>query len=211
MELEQGLVLFFVFQLLSCVQLFAISWTAAHQASLCSAVSWSLLKLMSIELVMPSNHLIFCHLFLFLHSIFPSIKIFSNESALHWKRWPKYRNFSCSIGPSNEYSVLISLRIDWLDLLAVQRTHKSLLQHHSLKVSIVQCSSVFMVQLSHPYMTSGKTIALTLQTFANKSDIFAFTMLAFVQLHFVLKNVQGQTCLLFWVSLNFLFLYSILL
>ena len=116
---------------------------------------WSLLKLMSIELVMPSNHLILCHPLFFLASIFPSMRAFSNESALHI-RWPKYWSFNFSISPSNEYSGLISFRMDWLDLLAVQGTLKSLLQHHSSKASILGCSAFFIVQLSYPYMTTGK-------------------------------------------------------
>ena len=123
-----------------------------------------LLKLMSIELVMPSNHLILC---LFLPSIFPSIRVFSDESALHI-RWPKYWSFSFNISPSNEYSGLISFKMDWLDLLAVQGALKSLLQHHSSKASILLCSAFFMVQLSYPYMTTGKTIALTRWTFVGK-------------------------------------------
>ena len=139
-------------------------WTAAHQASLSFTIPRSLLKLMSIKSVMPSNYLILCHPFLLLPSIFPSIRVFSNESGLHI-RWPKYWSFSFSISPSNEYSGLISFRIDWLDLLAVQGTLKSLLQHHSSKASILQCSAFFMVQLSHPYMTTGKTVALTTWTF----------------------------------------------
>ena len=129
-------------------------WTAAHQASLFNTNSQSLLKLMSIESVMPSNHLILCHPLL-LPSIFPSIRVFSNESVLHI-RWPKYWSFSFSISPSNQYLGLISFRIDWLDLLAVQGTLKSLLQHHSSKASILRCSAFFIVQLSHPYMTTGK-------------------------------------------------------
>ena len=135
-------------------------WTAVHQASLSITNSWSLLKLMSIVSVMPSNHLILCHPLLLLPSIFPSIRVFSNESVLHI-RWPKYWSFSFSISPSNEYSGLISFRMDWLDLLAVQGTLKSLLQHHSSKASILRLSAFFTVQLSHPYMTTGKTIALT--------------------------------------------------
>ena len=122
---------------------------------------------MSIELVMPSNHLILCCPLLFLPSIFPNIRVFSNESALRI-RWPKYWSFDFTISPSNEYSGLISFRMDWLDLLAVQGTLKSLLQHHSSKPSILQCSSFFIVQLSHPYMTTGKTIALTRWTFVGK-------------------------------------------
>ena len=138
-------------QLLSCVWLFAIPWTAACQDFLSIINSWSLLKLMSIESVMPSNHLILCCPFLLLPSIFPSIRVFSIESVLHI-RWPKCWSFSFSISPSNEYSGLISFRIDWFDLLAVQGTLKSLLQHHSSKASIFQCSTLFMVQLSHPYI-----------------------------------------------------------
>ena len=145
---------------LSCVQLFATPWTAAHQASLSITNCQSLLKLMSIESVMPSNHFILCRPLLLPRSIFPSIRVFSNESALHI-RWPKYWSFSFSISPSNEYSGLISFRIDWLNLLAVQGTLKSLLQYHSWKASIFRCLAFFMVQLSYPYMTTGKTIALT--------------------------------------------------
>ena len=126
-------------------------------------ISWSLLKLMSIESVMPSNHLILCHPLLLLPSVFPSIRVFSNESVLHI-RWPKYWSFSFSVSPSNEYSGLISFRMDWLDLLAVQGTLKNLLQHHSSKASILRRSAFFMVQLSHPYMTTGKITALTRQT-----------------------------------------------
>ena len=142
-------------------------WTAARQASLSFTISRSLLKLMPIESVMPTNHLILCHLLLLLPSVFPSIRVFSNESALHI-RWPKYWSFSFSISPSNEYSGLISFKIDWFDLLAVQGTLKSLLQHHSSKASILWHSAFFMVQLSHPYMTTGKTIALTRQTFVSR-------------------------------------------
>ena len=130
-------------------------------------ISGSLLKLMSIESVMPSNHLILCVPLLLPYSIFPSIRVFSNESVLHI-RWPKYWSFSFSISPSNEYSELISFRMDWLDLLAVQGTLKSLLQHHSSKASILWCSAFFIVQLSHPYMTTGKTIALTRWTFVGQ-------------------------------------------
>ena len=139
--------------------------------------SWSLLKLMSIELVMPSNHLILCHPLLLLPSIFPSIRVFSNESVLGI-RWPKYWSFSFSISPSNEYSGLISLRMDWLDLLAVQGTLKSLLQHYCSKASIFQCSAFFRVQLSHPYMTTGKTIALTRRTFVDKVMSLLFNTLS---------------------------------
>ena len=145
-------------QSLNCVQLFVTPWTAAHQASLYITNSQSLLKLMSIELVMPSNHLILCHPLLLLPSVFLSIRVFSSESVL-CIRWPKYWSFSFSISPSNGYSGLISFRIDWFDFLAVQGTFKGLLQHHSSKASILQCSAFSMVQLSHPYTTTGKTIA----------------------------------------------------
>ena len=148
-------------QSLSYVQLFATTWTAARQASLPITNSWDLLKLMSIELVMPSNHLILCHPLLLPPSISPNIRVFSNESVLHI-RWPQYWSFNFSISPSNEYSGLVSFRIDWLDLLAVQGTLKSLLQHHSSKASILQHLAFFLVQLSHPYMATGKTIALTI-------------------------------------------------
>ena len=144
--------------------LFATSWTATCQASLSFTISWSFLKLMSIKEVIPSNHLILCHPLLLLPSIFPSLKVFSSELALHI-RWPKYWNFSFSISPSNEYSGLISFRIDWLDVLKVQGTFKSLLQHHSSRASILWHSAFLMVQLSYPYMTTGKTIALTRWTF----------------------------------------------
>ena len=143
-------------QSLSRVWLFATPQTVACQASLSFTISWILLKLMSIESAMPSNYLILCHPLLLLPSIFPSIRIFSNESALRI-RWPKYWSFS--ISPSNEYSGLISFRMDWLNLLAVQGTLKSLLQHHSSKAWVLQHSAFFVVQLSHPYMTTGKTIA----------------------------------------------------
>ena len=145
-------------------------WTAASRASLSFTTSWNLLKLMSIESVMPSNHFILCHPLFLLPSVFPSIRVFSNESTL-LIRWSKYRSFSFSISPCNEYSELILFRIDWFDLLAVQGTLKSLLQHHSSKASILQCSAFFMVQLSHPYMTTGKTIALTIWTFVSTLTI----------------------------------------
>ena len=157
-----------VVRLLSQVQLFATPWTAASQASLFFTISQSLLKLMSIESVMSSNHLILCYPLLLLSSIFPSISVFSNESALPI-RWPKYWSFSFSIGSSNEYSGLISFRIDRLNFLAIQGILKSLLQHHSSKASILRHSAFFMVQLSHPYMTTGKTIALTAAAAAAKS------------------------------------------
>ena len=146
-------------QLLSHVQLFVTPWTAAHQASLSFTISRSLLNLMSIELVMPSNHLILCRLLL-LASIFPSIRFFSNELALCIRR-QRYWSFSFSISPSNEYSGLVSFRIDWFDLLIIQGTRKNLIQYHSSKASILQCSVFFMIQFSHPYMTTEKTIALT--------------------------------------------------
>ena len=152
-------------QSLSRVQLFATPWTAAHKDSLPFTNSQSLLKCMSIESVMPSNHLILCHPLLLLHSIFPSIRIFCSESAL-CIRWPKYWSFSFSISSSSEYSGLISFRVDWFDLPVVQGTLKSLLQYHSSKASILQCWAFYMVQLSHPYMTTGKTIVLTTQTVA---------------------------------------------
>ena len=148
-------------------QLFETPWTAERQASLSITNSRSSPKPMSIESVIPSNHLILCRPLLLLPSIFPSIRVFSNESALHI-RWPKFWSFSFRISPSNEYSGLISFRMDWLDLLAVQGTLKTLLQHHTSKASILRPSAFFIVQLSHPYMTTGKTIALTRQTFVGK-------------------------------------------
>ena len=159
--------LFSSIQSISCVWLFVIPRTAACRASLSITNSQSLLKLTSIESVMPSNHLILYRSLLLPPSIFPSTRVFSNESVLHI-RWPKYWNFSFSISPSNEYSGLISFRMEWLDILAVQGTLKSLLQHHSSKASILQCSAFFTVQLSHPYMTIGKTKALTRWTFVGK-------------------------------------------
>ena len=153
-------------QLLSHVRLFSTPWTAACQTSLSITNSWSLLKLMFIESVMPSNHFILCCPLLLPPSIFLSVRVFSNESVLHI-RWPKYWSFSFSIGPSNEYSGLISFRMDWLDL-AVQGTPKSLLQHHSTKASILWHSAFFILQPLHPYMTTGKTIALTRWTFVGK-------------------------------------------
>ena len=162
-------------QSLTRVRLFATPWTAACQASLSITKSQSLLKLMSIESVMPSNPLILFHPLLLLLLNFPSIRVFSNESVL-FIRWPKCCSFSFNISPSNEYSGLLSLRMDWLDLLAVLGTLKSLLQHHSLKVSILLHSAFFIVQLSHPYMTTGKTIALTRQTFVGKVMSLLFNM-----------------------------------
>ena len=156
---------------------FVTPWTAACQASLSITNSQSLLKLMSIESVMLSNHLIFCHPLLLLPSIFPSVRVFPSESVLHIK-WPKDWSFSFNISPSNEYSGLISFRMNWLDLLAVQGTLKSLLQHHSSKASILQCSAFFTIQLIHPYMASGKTIALTRWTFVGKVISLFFNMLS---------------------------------
>ena len=163
--------------MLSHVRLFATSWTAACQASLSITNSQSLLKLMSTKLVLPSNHLILYHPLLLLPSVFPSIRVFFNESVLPI-RWPKYWSFSFSISPSNEYSGLISFRMDWFDLLACHGTLKSLLQHHSSKASILQRSAFFAVQLSHPYMTSGKTIALTRRTFVGKVMSLLFDILS---------------------------------
>ena len=163
-------------QSLSHVWLFVTLWNAACQSSLSIINSWSLLKLMSMESVVPSNHLILCHSLL-LPLIFPSIGVFSKESAL-CIRWPKYCSFSFSITPSVEYSGLISFRMDWFNLLAVQGTLKSLLQHYSSKASTLRCSAFFIVQLSHPYMTTGKTIALTRWTFACKVMSLLFKMLS---------------------------------
>ena len=181
-----GQVLFSSVQSLSHVQLFVTSWTGARQASLSITNSWSLLKLISIELVMPSNHLILCRPHFLLHSIFPSLRVFSNES-VHRIRWPKYWSFSFSIRPFNEHSELVSFRIDWFDL-AVQGTLNSLLQHHSSKASILQCSAFFTVQLSHPYMTTGKTIALTRQTFVSKLMSLLFNMLSRLVIAFLSRS-----------------------
>ena len=164
-------------QTLHPIQLFVIPWTAALQASLYITNYQSLLKLMSIESVMPSNHLILSCPLLLLPSIFPSLRYLSNESAF-LIRWTKYLSFSFSISPSNEYSELISFRMDWLDLLAVQGTLKGLLQHHSSKASIFWHSAFFIVQLSHPYMTTGKTIALTRWTYVGKVMSLLFNMLS---------------------------------
>ena len=164
-------------------------WTAACQASLSITNSRSLLKLMSIKSVMQSNHLILCHPLLLPPSIFPSIRIFSNDSVLRIK-WPRYWSFSFSISPSNEFSGLISSRIDWFDLLAIQGTLKSLLQHHSSKVSVLWCAAFFMVQLSHPYMTTGKT--LTIQTFVGKLMSLLFNMLS----RLVITFLPRSKCLL---------------
>ena len=162
-------------------------WTAAHEASLSFIISWSLPKLMFIESVMPPNPLIFCHSLLLLPSIFPSIRVFSNESTL-CLRWPKYWSFGFSVSPSNEYPGLISFRIDWLDLLAVQGTLKSLLQYHSSKAPILQHSAFFIVQLSHPYMTTGKTIALARWTFVGKVISLLFNMLLRLAIAFLPRS-----------------------
>ena len=164
-------------QSLSRVQLFETPWITARQSSLSITNSRSSLKLMYVELVMPSSHLILCHPLLFLPPIPPSIRVFSNESTL-CMRWPEYWSFSFSISPSNEHSGLISSGMDWLDLLAVQGTLKSFLQHHGSKASILQHSAFFLVQLSHPYMTTGKTIALTRRTFVGKVISLLFNMLS---------------------------------
>ena len=165
-------------QSFSSVRFFVTPWTAPCQAFLSVTNSWSLFKLMSIESVMPSNHLILCHPLLILPSIFPSIRVFSNESVL-CITWPEDWNFSFNISSSNEYSRLISFRMDWLDLLAVQETLKSLLQHHNSKASVLQYSTLFsIVQLSHPYMTTAKTIALIMWTFVGKVRSLLFNMLS---------------------------------
>jgi len=165
----------------------ATRWTAARQGSLSITTSQSSLKLMSIESMMPSNYLILCRPLLLLPSIFPSIRVFSNESALPI-RWPKYWSFSFNISPSSEYSGLISFRMDWLDFLAVQGTLKSLLQHHSSKASILQHSAFIIVQLSHPYMTTGKTIALTRWTFVGKVMSLLFNILSRLVITFLPRS-----------------------
>ena len=169
-------------------------WTTAPQASLFITNSWSLFKLMSIESVMPSNYLILCCPLLLPPSIFPSIKVFSNESALHiW--WPKYWSFNFSISPSNEHPGLMSFRMDWLDLLAVQGTLKSLLQPHSSKASVLRLSVFFIIQLSHPHMTTGKTIALTRQTFVG--NVSAFSMWSKLVIAFLLRR---ERLLISWLQ-----------
>ena len=173
------------------------------QASLSFTISWSLLKLMSIESVMPSNHLILCYPLLLLPSVFPSIRVFSNGSARHI-RWPKYWSFSFSISPSNEYSELIAFRIYWFDLLAVHETLKSLLQHHTWKVSVLQCSAFFMVQHSHPYMTTGKTTVLTIWTFVGKVMSLLFNMLP----RFVVILIPRSKRLFFFFFLHVSMLFS---
>ena len=170
--------------------------TVANQDSLSITTSQSLLKLMSVESVMPSSHLIFCCPLLLLPSIFPSIRVFSNELALHI-RWPKYWSFSFNISPTNEHPGLIFFKMDWLDLLAVQGTLKSLLQHQSSKASILRCSAFFIVQLSHPYMTTAKTIALTRQTFVDKVMSLLFNMLSILVITFF---PQGKCLLISWLQ-----------
>ena len=183
-------------QSLSHVRLFVTPSTAARQASLSITNSRSLPKLMSIKSAMPSNHLILCRLFLLPPSVFHTVRVFSNESAFRI-RWPKYWSFSFNISPSNDYSGLISFRIEWLNLLAVQGTLKSLLQHHSLKASILQHSAFFMVQLSHPSMTTGKTIALTRWTFVGKVISQVFNMLS----RFVIAFLpRGKRLLIFLIG-----------
>ena len=186
-----SLPVFVVVQLLSCVQLFETPWTAACQASLPFTISRNLLKLVSIVLVMPSNHLVLCHPLL-LPSIFPNIRVFSNQSALHI-RWPKCWSFS--MGSSNEYPGLISFRMDWLDLLAVQRTLKSLLQHHSSKTSILGCSAFFMVQLSHLYVTAGKIIGVSI--FSLSLEVF-FLLFVF----FLLSVFPASSLSFYWNCLT---------
>ena len=178
------------------VQLFATPWIAARQASLSITTSWSSLRLMCIEPVMPSSHLILCCPLLVLPPIPPSIRVFSNESTLHM-RWPKYWSFSFSIVPSKEIPGLLSFRMDWLDLLAVQGTLKSLLQHHSSNTSILQCSAFFTVQISHPYMTTGKTIALTRQTLVGKVMSLLLNMLSRLVITFLPK---GKHLLISWLQ-----------
>ena len=181
-------IIFSSVQSLMHVQLFATPWTAARQASLSITNSWSLLKLKSIESVMPSNYLILCCPLLLLPSIFPSIRVFANESVLRI-RWPKYWSFSFSISPFSEYSGLISFRMDWLDLLAVQGIRKNLLQLPSSKTSILWRSAFFMVQLPQPYMTTGKTITLTIQIFVGKVMSLLFNVLS----RLVIAFLQGAS------------------
>ena len=176
-------------QSLSRVRLFVTPWTAARQASLFVTNSQSLLKFMSLELGMPSNHLILCHPLHLLPSTIPRIRVFSNESVL-CIRWPKYWSFNFSISPSSEYSGLISFRMDWLGLLAVQGTVKSLFQHHSSKASILWLSAFFIVQLSHPYMTTGKIKALTRWTFVCKVKPLLFNMLSKLVITFPPRNTS---------------------
>ena len=185
-----GFIQFSSVQKHSHVQLFATPWTAARQASLSITNSQSLLKRMSIALVMPSNHLVLYCLLLLLPSIFPSTGVFSNESVV-LIRWPKYWSFTFSISPSNEHSGLIFFRMDWLGLLAVQETLKSFVQHHSSKASILQHLAFFIVHLSHPYMTTGKTIALTRWTFVGKVMSLLFNMLSRLVITFFLRRLSS--------------------
>ena len=194
--------LFSSVQLLSCIRLFVTPWIAAQQASLSITNSRSLSPtpptLMSIESVMPSSHLICCRPLLLPPSIFPSIRVFSNESAL-CIRWPKYWSFSFNISTSNEHLGLISFRMEWLDLLAVQGTLKSLLQHHSSKASILQHSAFFIVHLSHPYMTTGKIIALTRRTFVDKVMSLLFNMPSRLVITFLPRSKSLLICILSYV------------
>ena len=185
------LLLLVVVQLISHICLFETPWTAGHEAFLSSAISESLLKLRSIELMMPSNHLVICYPLLLLPSIFPNIRVFSIESPLHI-RWPTYGHFSFSISPSNEYSALISFRIDWFALLEVKGLSRVFFLHHSLKASVLGYSAFFIVQLSHPYVTTGKTIALTVQIFVGKVMALLFNMLS----RFVIAFLPRSKCLL---------------
>ena len=195
--MASGFIQFSSVQLLSRVQLFATPWTTACEAFLSITNSQSLPKLMSIESVMPSNHLTLCHPLLLLPSVFPNIRVFSNESAL-CIRWPKYWSFSFNISLSIEHSGLISFKMDWLDFLAVQGTPKNLLQHQSWKASILRHSVFFIVQLSHPYMTTGKTIALTRRTLVDKVISLLFNMLS----KLVITFLPRSKCLLIsWLQL----------
>ena len=187
MWLDWWISMFSSVQSLSCVRLFATPWIAARQASLSITISRTSFRLMSIKSMMPSSHLIPCHPLFFLPPIPPSIRVFSNELTL-CTRWPKYWSFSFSIIPSKEHPGLISFRMDWLDLLAVHGTLKSLLQHHSSKASILWCSAFFRVQLSHPYMTTGKTIALTRRTFVGKVMSLLFNMLSRLVITFFTRS-----------------------
>ena len=187
--------MFSTVQSLSCVRLFTTPWTAACQASLTSTNSLSLLKIMSIASVRQFSHLVLCRPLLLLPSIVPNIRVLTSESALRI-RWPKYWSFSLSISPSNEYSGLISFWIDWFDLVA-QGTLKNLLQHHSSKASILECSAFFTVQLSHPYMTTGKTIALTRQTFVGKIISLLFNKLSRLVIDF---HSQSKCLLIEWLQ-----------
>ena len=188
----------------SHIRLFVTPWTAAHQVSLSLTNSRNLLRLISIESVMPSNHLILCHPLFVPPSIFPSIRVFSNESLLRI-RWPKYWSFSFNIIPSYEYSGLISFRMDWLDLLAVQGALKSLLQHHSSRASILRSSAFFIVQLSHPYMTTRKTIASTRWTFVGKVMSLLFNMLSRLV---ITSFPRSKHLLISWLANHFSILTS---